>query len=95
MNCLEALNKAAQGFQKLAVLEVQKKYKVEKVSKIKTKFGVSLIVTLEEVGDIIMPSRFRNLVDKIDEMNEAIEEKPIYLERGEAVEKFIPVEFKE
>ena len=96
MNSLTTLNKVSQGFQKLNILEVNQRYKIEKLSTITTKYGNSIIATLDEVGDVILPKRFGTLSDKVDQINSVIQsENKIYLIVRDKIGKYTPIDFTE
>uniref|UniRef100_A0A1B6LXX6 Uncharacterized protein n=1 Tax=Graphocephala atropunctata TaxID=36148 RepID=A0A1B6LXX6_9HEMI len=71
---LEELNKVGdlifKEYKKLMELEEKKKYKIMNLEKIKDKFGLTIIVELEEFK-VHLPNRFLNVIDdkKIKELN--------------------------
>ena len=71
---LEELNKVGdlrfKEYKKLSDLEEKKKYKIMNLEKIKDKYGLTIMVELEEFK-VSLPPRFLNVLDdkKIKELN--------------------------
>lgn len=95
MNSLKKLNSYSLGFKSVSELEENKLYKVEKMRTIGTKYGISILVNLTDIGDVILPSRFRDLCETLEEMNKTFVEKNVFLKPLPAIGKYIPIEFIE
>ncbi|KAK9718353.1 hypothetical protein QE152_g23228 [Popillia japonica] len=60
---------------------------------INTKYGLSIVVNLDNFGDVILPSRFRDLAETIEEFNNTFTQNNVFLKAGQQVGKYIPIEF--
>ena len=57
-------------FKKIVDLELNRQYRIVKFKTIVTKFGQLILISLENVEwDIILPTRFSNLIPKIAQYN--------------------------
>lgn len=95
MDSLRLLNNTSKGFGKLNQLQKEKRYKIINFKIITTRFGDAVLVNLLDEGDVILPKRFNNLKDNLDELNENLLTKDIYLVIKNSTSTYLEVEFIE
>ncbi|KAK9737472.1 hypothetical protein QE152_g10684 [Popillia japonica] len=87
MDSLQKLNSYSEGFRKVADLEQNKLYRVKKMRTINTKYGLSILVNLDDFGDVILPSRFRAILVNLDDFGDVILPSR-FRELAETIEEF-------
>lgn len=58
-----------------------------------TKYRLSILINLNDVGDVILPRRFRDLVKTIEDFNKTFTDKNVFLRAGQPVGKCKLIEF--